>query len=285
MNEHDDQHEFEDPALRSAVRRAIGREVAPQSLRAKVHSLMAAEAAAAAGENGSADAAPDGGPHGGTRRIGRLVVDRNALRLLGAAACVALALGWLGYQIRQEFFPAPSIATGGTVTSIPASIVLEVLRAHDNCAKLPDHHKIPGDDPDALREKLALDAGVSVSTVSLGGDWTFKGAGVCAVGGRQAAHLLFARADAYVSVFSMHAPAGCGHGADSYRDTVDKHPVAGFTRGPGLYCVVGSKEQGELTLAELDAVLQKVQASVAFGCMTDDAVVASASAAPQHHHP
>lgn len=289
MNEHDDQAEFDDAAFKSAVRRTIGRDTAPASLRAKVTSLLAAEAAAMAARDPSSGASsPVHVPadYGRTRRFGRLVVDGNALRLLGAAACVVLALGWLTHQIRQEFFPAPAIAIGeATITAIPASTVLEVLRTHDHCAKLPDHHKIPGDDPDALRDKLVVDGGIVASTTHLGGDWTFKGAGLCQVGDKQAAHLLFARADEYVSIFSMYAPAGCGHGTESYRDVVEKHSVAGFTRGDALYCLVGSQEHGEFTLVELEPMLQKVQASLASGCMSHPAIVAAASATSNHRHP
>jgi hypothetical protein len=169
---------------------------------------------------------------------------------------------------------------GGTLVAIPNSIVLEMVRTHDSCAKLADHHKLPGDNPDALREKLTAGSGVAASTVSFGGDWKFKGAGICQVGDKQAAHLLFARADELVSVFSMAATAECGYGADPYKEVIEKHPVAGFRHGEALYCVVASAAKREMAMEEFAPLLQKLQASLASGCTSHDVMVAAASAAP-----
>ncbi|MEA2736552.1 MAG: hypothetical protein QOE14_3003 [Humisphaera sp.] len=279
MNEHDE-NEFDDPAFKAALRRTLGTEAAPASLRAQVTSLLAAEAGAGNGatEPASSDAASPSSSR--PRRRGRLVIDRNFWRTAATAACVFLVLGWVALQIRNEFFPPSPYGNGdgGAMTAIPASVVLDVVKTHDACAKLPDHHLIPGNDPEALHDKLTAGAGVTASSVNLGGEWQFKGAGVCQVGDKRAAHLLFVRREEYVSIFSMLAPEGCGYSADSYKDTVDQHPIAGFRHSDALYCVVGSASQGEFTRAELDTVLQKVQASVAAGCMTQDTMLAAAAA-------
>jgi hypothetical protein len=248
-------------------------------LRAKVTSLLAAEAASVAVHD-HADAANGKPSPASPRGRGWLGRDRAFWRTLAAAACVLLALGFMAYEIREQVFPRSPYAGGGSgVTAVPASLVLDLTRTHDNCAKLPDHHKIPGDDPAALRDKLTAGAGVTASTISIGGEWKFKGAGLCQVGEKQAAHLLFVRADEYVSIFSMAAPEECGYGGDSYKDIYEKHPVAGFRRGEALYCVVGSSANREMTKDELDPVLQKMQASVASGCMSHDTMLATATAA------
>jgi hypothetical protein len=183
----------------------------------------------------------------------------------------------MGYQIREQFFP-PNPYEGMTAApTIPVTFMLEMVHTHDNCAKLADHHKIPGDNPEGLRDKLSQ-PGIPANTTNLGGEWKFKGAGLCDVGQQKAAHLLFVRADEFVSIFSLQPPEGCGYGSDSYEEMVEKHPVAGFRRGEALYCVVGSSAKRDLTAADLRPVLEKVRASVAAGCMSHDAIVAAASA-------
>ena len=290
MNEHDES-EFDDPGFKAAVGRTLGREAAPPSLRAKVKALMAAEAAGVTGAAATAttgqtastshEPALAAASRGGRRW---LLIDRKFWRTAAAAACVLLALGWMAYQFNDEFGSGNPFVAGPTptMTTVPASLVLEMVRTHDNCAKLPDHHKIPGDDPEKLRDKLA-ESGVAASATHLGGDWKFKGAGICQVGQTRAAHLLFARADEFVSVFSLLAPENCGYGPDSYTEMFEKHPVAGFRHGDALYCVVGSCDKGEFTEAELRPVLQKVQDSIASGCMTHDALAAAVSAASVVH--
>ena len=286
------ENEFDDPALRAAVQRTAGREAAPASLRARVASLLAADGAAAAAagpSNGAMRAASDAATTTtnaatATARAARTrplsIGGRDFWRTAAVAAAVLLVLGWLGFRVRDEFFPPRAIAYGGgSHTAIPASLVLEVVRAHDACAKLPDHHKLPGDDLEKLREKLTAGASVNASVISLGADWKFRGAGVCTVGDKQAAHLQWVREDEYLSIFSMTATEGCGYGADSYRDIVEKHPVAGFRHGDALYCVVASAESRTLGKEAIDAVLQQVQGSLAIGCMTHEAMMETAAAA------
>jgi hypothetical protein len=185
------------------------------------------------------------------------------------------------YQIRETVSPSSPWAgapAGGAVTAVPASLVLDMTKTHDLCAKLPDHHKIPGDNPAALHEKLSAGASVSASTISLGADWTFKGAGLCDVGDKKAAHLLLVRADEYVSIFSMSVPEECGYGGDPYKDIYEKHVVTGFRKDAALYCVVGSAEKRELGKNDLDPILEKVKASIAMGRLSSEQMTAIAAA-------
>jgi hypothetical protein len=290
MNEYE--NEFDDPGFKAAVRRTVGRETAPPSMRAKVQSLLAAEAAAAAASadaghaNGEAPAtsstsSPAASPPRGRRRF---VIDRTFWRTAAAAACLLLALGWMAYQIRENVFPN-SIVDGRptALPAIPASIALDMVRTHDACAKLEDHHKLKGDDLEALRTELSDGSKVTATVVSLGGDWKFRGAGICDVGGTKAAHLLFVRADEYASIFSMPASAECGYGTDAYNESIEKHAVAGFRHGDALYCVVASNTKREATRDDINPLLEKVQGAVVSGCMTQETMVATAAAATTAH--
>jgi hypothetical protein len=273
--------EFDDPGLKAAVRRTAGREAAPPALRSRVESLLAAEATAGTLNSATGNDVDTAAP---TRR--RIASGRDVWRTAAIAAAVLLVLGWLGYRVREEFFPPRQIAgnAANRLTAIPASLVLDLVRAHDDCAKLADHHKIPGDDPEKLREKLTAAAGINASTISLGADWKFRGAGVCQVGAKQAAHLQFVRADEFVSIFSMTATDDCGYGTDAYNDIVEKHPVAGFRHGDALYCVVASAGERSLTKDAIEPVLQKVQGSLAIGCLTHDDMMETAAAAADSSH-
>ena len=280
--------EFDDPAFKAAVKRAAGvggddiaSSRAPAALRGRIRSMLAADAAGGAAvlEQIAGQAATTRAPRGA------LMINRELGRVAALAACVLLALGYLAYQIREEFFPPRPALT--VATSIPATYIRAIVRTHDSCAGRSAHDApIPGSDPDAaaLREKLTAGAKVAASTVSLGGDWQFKGAGLCQVDDTRAAHLLFVRKDDFVSIFSMPAPASCGYGDDWYRETCDAHPVAGFRHGEALYCVVASGGDGTFTQAELEPVLQKVRTSVASGCMSHPTVVAAAKYHPSTPH-
>jgi len=286
MTEHESESEFDDPGFKAAVQRTVGRETAPPSLRAKVESLMAAEAASSLATHDANDA-PNGTPTApaksslprGSRWLTR---DRSFWRTAAAAAIVVLAVGFMAYEIREVVFPPSPYAGGGGgaggAMAVPTAIVADMTRTHDTCSKLPDHHKIPGNDPVALKDKLTAGAGVSASSISLGADWTFKGAGVCKVGEKDAAHLLFVRADEYVSIFSLAAGEECGYGSEEYREVYEKHVVTGFRRGNALYCVVGSSDKRDLSKNAFDPILQKMQESVAMGCMSNETMVAAATA-------
>jgi hypothetical protein len=144
--------------------------------------------------------------------------------------------------------------------SFPVSFSAAIVSTHDNCAKLGDHHFVPGNDPTALKDQLSKAEGIVVSAIHPGDGWQFKGAGLCTVEQTKAAHLLFVRGPESISIFSLPAPPSCHESA--YSEVVSKHPVIGFTSQGALYCVVGSASQGELTPAELEPVVSKVRASV-----------------------
>jgi hypothetical protein len=285
MTEHEPVGEFDDPGFKAAVRRTVGRETAPPSLRARVESLLAAEAASLAAQDGN-DASngtptePAKSSSSSSRGSRWLTRDRAFWRTAAAAACVLIALGFMAYEIREVIFPpSPYVGGGGAgPMAVPTTLVADMARTHDTCSKLPDHHKIPGNDPVALKDKLTAGAGVTASSISLGADWTFKGAGVCKVGEKDAAHLLFARADEYVSIFSLAAGEECGYGSEEYKELYEKHVVTGFRRGNALYCVVGSSDKRDLGKNAFDPILQKMQESVAMGCMSNETMIATATA-------
>jgi hypothetical protein len=179
-----------------------------------------------------------------------------------------IAVGVVAVEVRNEFFPArpSSVASTPRVMQFPMTFAIEMVRTHQNCAKLPDHHLAAGgNDFDALRDTLSQQEGIKVFAAALGDDWQFKGAGICKVGDTPAAHLLFARGDERVSVFSLPFKPDYGDEGGSYSETVDHTAITGFANAGALYCVVGNKTTGgDIPMADVKPLLAKVRSSL--GC-------------------
>ena len=260
----DEPAQFDDPALRAAIRTAVGSESAPPALRRRVAALLAAEASAASVATAQGEASI-----GRTRPHSRWAELRSP-RTLAIAAAALLAVGFAVVQIITFFgWPgtAPRYAAPPPAT-FPASFAAAIIKTHDNCAKLPDHHFVKGDNPVALKDELSRAGGVSASAIDPGDGWQFKGAGMCRIDDAKAAHLLFVRGPESISIFSLPMPPSCHDSA--YSEAVSKHSIVGFTSQGALYCVVGSTSSGDLTPAELEPVVSKMRASVgALACDWD----------------
>jgi hypothetical protein len=257
MSERDDSH-FDDPALKAAVRRACAGERAPHHLREKIVNLMV-ETEPAPVTRASASR-------------WRTMLGPNPKRMLVAACAAVIGVMLAAYQIKEHVFPERVEQNGGgyALTELPQAFALEMVKTHENHAKLPDHHILPGDDLANLTKSLTAAVQVPVSAINFTG-WQFKGAGTCKVGEVTAAHLMYANAQGQsFSVFELSADAvyGAPNGA-RYTQLVEGHAVSGLRHGTGLYCVVGSagsgsaqpmtKEEVEKLRDSLAATLPEVQ--------------------------
>src|SRR5215207_9945509 len=249
MSDKDDSH-FDDPALKAALGRAYEGERAPAHLRQRIVSLMVASEAAPA-------------PPSSAGRW-RSLLGPNPKRMLIAAGVAFLGVMLAAYQVKEYLLPQSDNGGGGyAATELPSSFAIEMVRTHENCAKLPDHHLVAGDDLVKLKEALAKAVNVPVSAMNLSG-WQFKGAGTCKVGEIVSAHLLYANAQGQeVSIFELPADAvyGAPHGA-KYSQTVEGHAVSGLRHGSGLYCVVGSAGATPMTMAQVEELRDLVSAQL-----------------------
>jgi hypothetical protein len=104
--------------------------------------------------------------------------------------------------------------------------------------------------------------------------WDFRGAAICPVGAAPAGHLVFAKNDDVISVFSLpintlpNATDG-----EQFETTTDGHPIAAFTRDGGLFCLVSSGPAGSLTERDLAQMRDR---------MEDRVTTAAASITPAH---
>jgi hypothetical protein len=258
MNQHDphESDEFEDPALRSAIRRACRGPAAPARLRERIEALMAAGAGVAPRVNRPS--------HGGRARWAEWI-GASLLKTAAAAAVCFIAVGLASVQIWATFRPEPRPVSTPRV-AFPVSLTAELVRTHDACAKLPDHHLVAGDNAAALLVQLAHLQISPPADMDFGSGWQFKGAGVCSFNGGQAVHLLFRRGKASASVFCLGAPRTCRHGTSGvYHQVIDGHPIAGFVFGGSLYAVVASGPDDSMTLADVDPLAAQVENCVGAG--------------------
>ena len=262
MSEPRDQ--FDDPALKQAVRRAFADEgeTAPAALRQRVEALFAAGAVAAAAGSGRARAEP-------IRRSDRSWWGRQLTARNGIAAAIALlAVGFMFWQLRSQLgTSSPSSHYNYATTKFPDSFAVAMVAAHENCAKLPDHHLVPGKDPASVKAQLTAAEGITVAATDLGDGWQFQGAGICNVGGVKAAHLLFTRGKDTLSMISMPAPRSLAGFSGTYTEVVQDHPMSGVVSQGGVYCLIASAPDHAVNSHDLELLLERVKVEIGqHGC-------------------
>jgi len=235
----------EDPALKAALRRALDQEAAPAALRNRI---LALSAEASAGES----AAPP--------RSLKMPSRRSPLFKFAVAAVLLIGFGALGYRIWQM--------NQGPVYD-PSRILSQSLYK-----AMVDTHAARGAQttPDQVTTLAAagelsksIDRPVFVADLTRDG-WTFQGAAVRKVGEHQAAQLYFTKGNEAISVFSLPASAANGaHDDTDYVKDFNGSPIAGFTHGKGLYCIVGSSPDDSLQMAEVKRLLAEHRGEIAKG--------------------
>jgi hypothetical protein len=148
-----------------------------------------------------------------------------------------------------------------------ASFAANVVAAHDNCARLTDHHLIPGDDFTALKTRLTKEEGVNVFAAALNGGWQFKGAGLCKIGEAKAAHMLYTRGFETASIFTLPADGSiCGMNS-VYAQTEASHAITAVSRGGALYVVVISNAgSSDVPVTDAQTMLETIEGACPGSC-------------------
>jgi hypothetical protein len=258
-----DPNSFSDPALKDAVRRVWGAQVAPRNLRDRVEAMGIGAATAPA-----ADLTPSLSP----QRRGWFRGLRHPRTLYSLAAAVALLIGFsVAYQLDQRspdpFAIAPQPANLGSRGVLPASVARDLIDVHARCTAAASHDSfrdVPRDDFPSLRRRLERTLGFPVLAAPLDdgeGRWSFKGASLCPVDRVAASHLVFVRDRQAVSIFSLpRAAFPQARGDELLEDPNPDHPLAVFIRGDGVHCVVGSSADRSLSPQQLHAICDHLQA-------------------------
>jgi len=229
---------FDDPALKAALGRALGREAAPADLRSRI-------LAATAGGQKSVPALA-------TRSDQPIPLRRSPLYRLAVAAILIIGFGGLGYRI-WDMNRAPKY---DFAIAIPDELYKAMVDTHSVRVTHPT-----GDTVTTLAAAGSLSAPVNrpVLVADLTKDgWKFEGGAVRDVGGHPTPQLFFTKGQAALSVFSLPAAAAPGgrEGSD-YATVKENSPIAGFMKGDGLFCIVGSSPDNSLPLEEVKQLLDR----------------------------
>jgi len=187
----------------------------------------------------------------------------------------------MGMQVFKTFAPREQMAVKSL--DIPTELAQALVARHDSCSSEPDHHFLAGvakDDLTAIRKTLARSLDQRVLVTNLPEGWVFRGAQLCPVGQDRAAHVIFTRGNQTISLFSLpNADYPSSTNDVPYESMAAGHPIAGFTHGNGMYCLVGSSPDGKLTLDELKRLRDQLEDSAVFvlGPARTNATVAVAS--------
>jgi hypothetical protein len=250
---------FDDPALKAALRRALDSSGAPSALRDRIRAMAASEG-------------PPEQPIPSMRlaEVEKAEVADRPIPLFrrawfmrfAAAAVLILGVGSLSYQIWQANRPPAYVAA----YVVPPSLYKGMTVAHDE--RLAGS-ATPSDTTSDLAAVPALSQTIQrpVFAAKLTDDgWKFEGAAVRDVGPFAAAQLFFSKGKASISVFSLPAAAVPNARDDVTYDTVfNGHPIAGFVRQGGLFCIVGSSPDGSLTVDEVKGLLESHRGEIAKG--------------------
>lgn len=243
---------FDDPALKAALRRVLDQPTAPAALRDRIRAMAVETRASAAGGTSS--------PQTKTGEDAKPIpmFRRSPLYKLAVAAVFVLGFASLGYQIWQmNQKPDYNVAT-----AVPDSLYAAMLQTHTARAG----GSAGGDSVASLDAASGLTSQIKrpVFVADLTKDgWKFQGGAVRNVGSQPAAQLFFTKDKASISVFSL--PASAAPNAKdgmTYEKNFHDSPIAGFLKGNGLFCIVGSSEDNSLTVDEVKRLLESHRGDV-----------------------
>lgn len=229
---------FDDPALKTALRRSLGAEQAPASLSQRIVQIASEQSRA-----------PQSIP----------VFRRRAFRQ-AVAAVLAIGLGVAAILIWQGNRKDPYQAAYGIPNSLYRSMVNQHQERADQTAPDPVT-SIPA------AQELARKLGRPILLPDLTRDgWTFEGGAIRDWPATQVAQFFFTRGGAKISVLSM--PVTLAPGARetyTYETTFSGTPIAGVVNNGGLHCLICTDKSGQVDAKELAALLRRHMEDVVRG--------------------
>jgi hypothetical protein len=225
---------FDDPALKVALGRALGRPCAPAALRQRILTAVREESGKSTGVEVE---------HKPIRMF-----RQSPLYKLAMAAVVLICVGIAAVMVYVNTRPP----TYDVAYDFPKKLYADMLATHDARAK-----STTGDTVTILAAATdlskQLNQPVFVADLTKDG-WAFAGGAVRNVGKYSAAQLFFTKGTAKISVFSLpretvpKAPEG-----SHYDTTWNQGAIAGFMGKGGLFCIVRTGDTPP-TSADVDEV-------------------------------
>lgn len=235
-----DPGQFEDPVLQTAVKRLYAQERAPAALRERIAATMA-------GTAGETSMRLDRRPSGWIS----LFTQPYGLALAASLAVVAIAGAYMAWL-------RPVSASDIGQTTLAA-----MVQTHDRCCEHADHFMagIPKDGCRSAGEAIQRQLRETVLAANLVTDgWEYRGAGICPVGEVRSAHLVYARGEQRLSVFSLPASL-CSEAKEGNIcvKEVNGHVIAGLVRTGGVYSMVGHCPKNSLKAEEIVSLFERHQ--------------------------
>jgi hypothetical protein len=229
--------QFDDPDLRTMLKRSVGSETAPPALRQRVTAALGAE-----------------------QRLGQRVRHGWQRPLYGIAAAAILLIGFgLTFTIlfnkeraAPQWFAAAMVKTHGEYPAqAPTGAVLPT--------------GVTGEDYPAISKALGDELGYAVLAKPLGDGWKLEGARLCVVGTSNAAQVVFSKGDQTVSLFSVSTKvlyySDATKDGMNYSQIEQGHAVSGFVRGDAVHCLVASSKSGTPDLKALTRLREQLRAA------------------------
>ncbi len=241
---------FDDPALKGAVRSAWGKQRAPDTLR---RTVMAAVIAA----RPAAPVTPK------MKWLGKQPLYKIAAAVMVSLGVVSLA--YQGYRIKH-----PYRAHTLVVEHLPKAVIQTLSANHDQLLKEPTSN-LPLNDPAKMNASLQSKLPYPPLTAPVGGGFALVSATFGPVGSSQGLHLLYQRGPQAVSVFTLPSSAAPTCSADAtINGGTSSHPIAGFTHAGAFYALVGSSSDNSLTSGDLQSMRSNLRATIpGAGCPDD----------------
>jgi hypothetical protein len=206
--------EFDDPALKEALKRAFGSQAAPSDLRQRIIESLSEPS---------------------TRQ--RTFWLRRSVMALAAALLITLG-GLYAWFSREK--PA----------TVGQTMLAALVERHDECCSSPQHWQ-PAFSKMAMPQ-IAQAMGAALNSPILAANlkddgWEFKGPAICPVAGQGSAHLIFTHAGQQISVFTVPARSGnpVTNGGLDVQES-NGHAMVGFVKDGTLYCMVSTCPKAEL---------------------------------------
>lgn len=246
---------FEDPGLKTALRRIYGGERAPAALRDRLmRSLAESSPMSPISPSTIFTDRPVAPPPAPLR-----IAFWSAPAFRAAAAVFLVTLVGIFYYASNTSAASP----------IQQDALLAMIQTHDQCcAGDHDDHQEHGTpaptalDRTAVGTRLAeeLQQAVWVPDLTKQG-WQLTGAAICTVGAKKSAHLIYARGENKLSVFSMSGE-GCSSKEGACGEELQDHVIAGVSKGGAVHCVVAYCPEKSIKQDDVTKMLQNHEGEV-----------------------
>ena len=254
----DELTQFDDPALREAIRRVRGAHVARPELVDRVRERLTAELAGSEGQ-GAGPASGAATAPAAQRPAAWLSRGWVIARRLAVAAAIVLAFG-LGMRFEHVRHEAEERVE---YLEMNRGLFLEMIAAHtgadaDTAAARP--LAVAGG-PAPVRERAAAELARFVPLPDLAAQgWTLQSAALRQFHAAPAASFVFTRPGDGRKVTLLSMPAtvyAFARDGATYDTVVDGHPISGFIRGGGVHCVIGDRSTPQSDATALRVALQQ----------------------------